>query len=119
MLCPSGGTWVPTYLVERYWPGVTRAQILDALRRERDVIEAMSREGMRVRDVSCTLIPQEEVVFSVYDGPSATAIQQLNERAAFPISRIVEAITVAAGLDRRRPIWRGQRVRGSLIRGIP
>jgi Protein of unknown function (DUF4242) len=88
---------VPTYLVERYWPGVTRDLLLEALEMGRRVMNEMRAEGTRVRDISCTLIPAEEVVFSVYEGPSAAAVRQLNERAGIPVSRIVEAIAVAAG----------------------
>jgi uncharacterized protein DUF4242 len=85
---------VPTYLVERYWPGVTSERLLEALQRGRRVMEQMRSEGTRVREISCTLIPREEVVFSVYEGPSAAAVRQLSERAGIPVSRIVEAITV-------------------------
>jgi hypothetical protein len=85
---------VPTYLVERYWPGVTCELLLEALERSRRVMAEMSAEGAHVRDLSCTLIPGEEVVFSVYEGPSAAAVRQLNERASIPVSRIVEAIAV-------------------------
>ena len=88
---------MPTYLVERYWPGVTSELLLEALNRGRRVMEEMSVEGTRVRDISCTLIPGEEVVFSVYEGPSAHAVSQLNERAGIPVSRIVEAIAVMGG----------------------
>jgi hypothetical protein len=35
------------------------------------------------------------VVFSVYEGPSATAVRDLNERAEIPVSGLVEAITIA------------------------
>ena len=69
-----------------------RASYLEALKRGRQVMKEMSVEGTRVRDISCTLIPGEEVVFSVYEGPSAAAVRQLNERAGIPVSRIVEAI---------------------------
>jgi hypothetical protein len=72
---------VPTYLVERYWPGVTSELLLEALNRGRRVSEEMSAQGTRVSDISTTLIPGEEVVFSVYEGPSADAVRQLNERA--------------------------------------
>jgi Protein of unknown function (DUF4242) len=89
---------VPTYLVERYWPGVTSERLLEALTRSRQVMEEMSVEGTHVRDISCTLIPSEEVVFSVYEGPSADTIGELNERAGIPVSRIVEAIAVTGDL---------------------
>jgi hypothetical protein len=85
---------VPTYLVERYWPGVTSGLLLEALERSHRAMEQMSGEGTRIRDISCTLIPGEEVVFSVYEAPTALAVRQLNERAAIPVSRIVEAIAV-------------------------
>jgi hypothetical protein len=85
---------VPTYLVERYWPGVTVQRLSEALGRVRQVMEEMSGQGMSIGDVSCTLIPAEEVVFSVYEGPSAAAVRQLNERAGIPFSRIIEAISM-------------------------
>jgi hypothetical protein len=85
---------MPAYLVERYWPGVTMEQLLEALERSRRAMEGMSGEGMPIRDISCTLLPGEEVVFSVYEGPSAAAVRRLNELAGIPVSRIVEAIVV-------------------------
>lgn len=92
---------MPTYLVERYWPGVTVERLLAALERGRRVIEEMSGEGTPIRDLSCTLIPGEEVVFSLYDGPSVIAVRQLNQRAGMPISRIVEAIAVTPDRNTR------------------
>ena len=83
---------MPTYLVERYWPGVTSELLLEALGRGRQVMEEMRCAGTFVRDLSCILLPGEEVVFSVYEGPSTAAVRQLNERADIPVSRIVEAI---------------------------
>jgi Protein of unknown function (DUF4242) len=88
---------VPTYLVERYWPGVTLEVLLEALGRAQRVMDEMSPEETRIRQVSCTLIPSEEVVFSVYEGPSARAVRRLNERAGIPVSRIVEAVSVTVG----------------------
>jgi Protein of unknown function (DUF4242) len=85
---------VPTYLVERYWPGVTSELTRDALDRGRRVIEEMNAEGTHIRDISWTLIPDEEVVFSVYEGPSSAVVRQVSERAGIPISRIVEAIII-------------------------
>ena len=85
---------MPTYLVERYWPGVTSELLLEALDRGRRVMDEMRVEGTCVCTVSCTLIPGEEVVFSIYEGPSAAAVHRLNERARIPVSRIVEAIVL-------------------------
>jgi hypothetical protein len=40
------------------------------------------------------IAPRDEVLFSVYEGPSVAAVRQLNEHAGIPASRIVEAIAV-------------------------
>lgn len=85
---------MPTYLVERYWPGVTSELLLEALNRGRQVMEEMSAEGTLVSDLSSTLIPDEEVVFSVCQAPSADEVRQFNERAGIPVSRIVEVIVI-------------------------
>lgn len=85
---------MPTYLVERYWPGVTSELLLEAIGRGRRVMRQMNAERTPIRELSCTLILDEEVVFSVYDGPSAALVRQFNERAGIPVSRIVEAIAV-------------------------
>lgn len=50
-------------------------------------MEEMSTGGTRVRGIDCTLLPGEEVVFSVYEGPSVAAVRELDERADIPISR--------------------------------
>jgi len=90
---------VPTYLVERYWPGVTSELLLEALDRSRRTIEQMSDEGTFIRNVTSILIPGEEVVFSIYEGPSAAAVVQLNERAGIRVSRIVEVIELTQGRE--------------------
>ena len=86
---------MPTYLVERYWPGVTVEEFRSALERERAVIARMSEEGACIRVVSSMLIPADEVLFSVYEAPTATVVRRLNEQAGIPFDRIVEAEEVA------------------------
>jgi Protein of unknown function (DUF4242) len=87
------------YLVERYWPGVTSELLLEARNRDLRAIEQMNNEGTFIRHVTSILIPSEEVVFSVYEGPSAAAVRQLNERAGIPASRIVEVMMVTQGRE--------------------
>ena len=82
------------YLVERYWPGVTSELLLEALNGGRQMMEQMCSEGTSVHHVISLIVPDEEVVFSVYEGPSAATVRQLNECAGIPVSRIVSAITV-------------------------
>ena len=85
---------MPTYLVERYWPGVTIERLLEAFERVGRITEEMRGNGTHLRHINSILLPGEEVVFSVYDGPSAAAAGELNERADVPVSRIVDAVVV-------------------------
>lgn len=55
----------------------------------------MSDEGTFIRNVTSILILGEEVVFPVYEGSSAAAVRQLNERAGIPVAKIVEAVELA------------------------
>jgi hypothetical protein len=52
----------------------------------------MYAEGTSAQHITSVLIPAEEVVFSLYEGSSTSAVLQLNERAAIPVSRIVDAV---------------------------
>jgi hypothetical protein len=93
---------VPMYLVERYWPGVTSELLLEALNRGRRVMEQINAEGTPVSEVTTILIPAEEMVFSVYEGPSAAAVRQFNDRAGIPVSRgaLPERICSASRIPR-------------------
>jgi len=84
---------VPTFLVEQYWPGAKIERLLDALERSPD--DGADRQRRNTpRHIGSIFIPDEEVVLSLYEAPSAAAVGELNERASIPVSRIVEAIVV-------------------------
>jgi hypothetical protein len=87
---------VPTYIVERYWPGVTRDRLAQAIIRSREIIALMNERDARIRYLRSTLVPGDEVVFSLYEGPSAEAIREANERSRFHFDRITEAVDLAA-----------------------
>ncbi len=83
---------MPTYIVERYWPGVTEERLAEAIIQSKEVIALMNRGGIPIRYLRSTLVPSDEVVFSLYEGPSAEAIREANERAQIRFDRITEAI---------------------------
>jgi hypothetical protein len=56
----------------------------------------MRTEGTPVHAITSILIPAEEVVLSVSEGPSVVGVRQLNDRTGIPVRRIVEALSVAA-----------------------
>ena len=74
------------YVAECYWPGVKESDLanLDALARA-----ASDRE---VRYLSSMLMPEDEVVFCFFDGPSAEAVGEIARRAHIPFERIVASV---------------------------
>jgi Protein of unknown function (DUF4242) len=74
------------YVVERYLPGLLRSDLLRGLSR----IEATAE----VRYLGSTIVLQDEACYCRFDGPSETAIAEVNRRAGLPFDRIVAAVTV-------------------------
>ncbi len=87
---------MPSYLVERYLPGITSEQLMAAAGRARDTTAQMTKEGTQIRYLRSTFIPQDETCFCQFDGPSVEAVKTANDRAQIPFDRIVEAIHVSA-----------------------
>jgi hypothetical protein len=86
---------VPTFLVERYLPGLAAEQVKAALERAEAAAERMTEEGTPVRYLRSTLIAEDEACFSLFEAPSADAVRQANERADAPFDRIVEAVEIS------------------------
>lgn len=88
------------YLAECLWPGVTEIElaVLDA--RAREVAEAAAGSSEGVRYLGSMLMPKDEVVFFVFSGSSADAVEALAARAAIPFERIVESVRVAGPTER-------------------
>jgi hypothetical protein len=84
-----------TYLVERYWPGVSVEQHEAALARSRGAAEEMRSEGKQIEHVRSTLVPQQETVFCLFEAESSAVVAELNERARFRYDRIDHAVTGA------------------------
>lgn len=97
-----------TYLVERYWPGVTVDAFTDAAKRVRASVEQMQNEGERILEVSSTLVPEDEAAYWVLEAPSARLVELAFSRAAVPIERILVAVEVSAAVrtagDRQRKV---------------
>lgn len=85
-----------SYLVERYWPGVTSELHAAAVRRGRLAAAELRGEGRVVTYVRSTLVPEQETVLCVFEADSPDVVRELNERADIPLDRITEAVPVAA-----------------------
>lgn len=84
-----------TYIVERYWPGVTVDGAHEALRRVGDQLRLEAPENP-VRHIHSVLIPAEEVVFSEFEADSLEAVREAIARAQVPFDRIQQAVPIGS-----------------------
>jgi hypothetical protein len=91
---------VVVYLVERYLPGLTEAELRAACLRVRDAAEAATARGGPVAHLSCAFVPTEESVFCLFEGASADEVRSVSEAAAFPFERITEVLLVTEEVAR-------------------
>ncbi len=86
------------YLAECLWPGVTDADLTDLDARAR-VETTVGDED--VRYLGSMLMPEDEVVFFVFEGPSGDVVRTVAARAGIPFERIVESVRVTATTETR------------------
>lgn len=83
---------MPTYLVERYLPALMPEGIEAHAEQEREVMARVSSDGVAVRYLRSTYLRQDELLFSLFEGPSLEVVREAMERAGVPFERITEAI---------------------------
>ncbi len=83
------------YLVDRFLPGMTADQWALAERAAMAVSERFSASGKPVRFLRCTFVPEEAHCMSLYEARSAKIVQEVNEAAQLPFTRIIEAVDLA------------------------
>jgi Protein of unknown function (DUF4242) len=86
-----------TYAAERYLPGVTSDQLLDAARRAKRAAAEMTATGTPVAYLRSTFLTGDQTCYCLFEGPSEQAVAQVNDRAGIPYERIVAAVHVASG----------------------
>jgi hypothetical protein len=92
---------IRSYLAECFWPGVTKAQ-LEELDGRDELAATTGRDGTaQVRYRGSMLMPEDEVVFCFFDGPSATAVEAAARDAGIPFARIVESTGLPRAHARR------------------
>lgn len=72
------------FLVERYVPSTSAGALEAATARLLDADDQVARH------VFTLLVPGEDTCLSVFEAPSVDAVAQINQRADFPLDRIVE-----------------------------
>jgi hypothetical protein len=93
---------VTTFLVERYWPGVTVERFIDAVRRIDEVVARLRREGAAIRTVASTHVPDDEAAYWVVDASAVELVERVFRQAEISVDRIVPALNVRTA-DEARP----------------
>ena len=76
------------FLVERYWPGISREQLADAEERMRRAVHELAESGVAMRILSSMFIPTEEVVLTLFEGPREEDVIEANRRSGVPFDRV-------------------------------
>ena len=82
------------YVVERYLPGLSRANLLAGLSKLESAIEEPQGEGSVVRYLGSTIVLGDEACFCQFEGPSEAAVAEANRKAGLRFDRIVPALLV-------------------------
>ncbi len=80
------------YLVDRHLPGITTEQLLAELRLVTLMSRRYSENGEPVQHLRSTFVPEEWHCMSLFEARSAKVVQEVNEAAQVPFTRIIEAL---------------------------
>jgi hypothetical protein len=88
---------VKTYLVEHYWPGVTRSGFTAAAESLRLAADEIAADGGSLRYLHSTLVPEDEAAFCVFEAASRGLVEQAYARAGVRFERILDAVEPSVG----------------------
>ena len=87
----SSSRGTKAFLVERYVPGITRAQLTAVERRLRRAVRDLAGAGAPIRLVSSAFVPAEEVVLSVFEASAEETVIEANARSGARVDRVQPA----------------------------
>lgn len=90
---------MPTYLVDRNVPGVTRDQFRAAQRALGSAASRAAQSGPKVRYLRALFVPAEGRTVCVFEAPDAASVRAINLAAGVPFTHVVEAIDLMAEPD--------------------
>jgi len=89
------------FIVERYVSGTSEADLERMFERLRRVTRELRAEGVRIRYLGSTFVPDDEACFCQFEAPSEEAVATANRRADAPSDRIVSGVRVRAATPRK------------------
>jgi hypothetical protein len=79
---------MPSYLIEGYLPRTRASELTDAVARLRGAAEALSAEGVPVRHVRSSFLPDDELFLHVLEADSAEVAGDATRRAGIHPERM-------------------------------
>jgi hypothetical protein len=92
---------VQNYLVEVYLPRSRAHEAHASARRARAATEAPVHEGVPIRYVRTTYLPDGETCFHVFEAASADVVEEAGRRAGLGRARVVPAVESSRPARRR------------------
>jgi hypothetical protein len=83
---------VPSFLVEVYLPRSRAREARATGCRARAAAEELVREGVSIRYVRTTYLPDDETCFHLFEAASAEVVEEASRRAELGRARVVPAI---------------------------
>jgi muconolactone delta-isomerase len=87
---------VPQFMVERHLPDFPPEQLPAAASAAKAKSAELSAEGQDVRYIRSTYVPEGEKCYCLFEGDSADAVEEVQQRAQLPYERIHEAAFLTA-----------------------
>ncbi len=83
---------MPVYMVDRDLPGITLEQLVAAQRAAIETSKRYTAAGKPVRYLRSTFVPEEARCMCLFEAMDPATVQEVNEAAGIPFSRIVLAL---------------------------
>jgi len=82
------------FLVERFAAAWSIAELTQLAERATNASERVRHDGLSVRYLGSTLVPQDQTCFCLFEAESADNVRRLNELAGLGFERILPALAV-------------------------
>ena len=89
--------------MERYWPGVRRADVATAEEHLSSAADELTRAGIPIRLLSSTWIPADEVVLTLFEAGDEDDVREVGRLGGYRFDRM-QRVEVVTDPSRR---WRG------------
>jgi len=86
---------MPSYLIESYLPRSRSGELTAEVSRLQRATDSLMAEGVRVRHVRSTFLPEDELCLHLVEAESAATVGEASRRAAIEPARVVPALPVA------------------------